>query len=96
MLLSYSGALAVSVGQLTANWDSATSPVQALQAEAPDQNQQLYVGIEGVWQLKAKVTQAESFATSADTRIRDRGGKNDELRGLTETLTRTVAEIVLT
>lgn len=50
-LLADCEGLAVNAGQATTDQGTATSRVQALQAEVLDQNQQLGVVIKAVWRL---------------------------------------------
>lgn len=57
-LLSRRDALAVIVGPATADRDTAIAHVQALKAEAIDQDQPLCVVIKAVQRLKARVTDA--------------------------------------
>lgn len=82
----------MSVGRATTNRGTATARVQDLQSEALEQDQQLGGVIEGLWRLKAKVANAKSRATFAETRTQEMVTKNVELCGLTEHLIYTVAE----
>lgn len=84
--------LAVNVGRVTADRDTATARARALQAEALDWDQQLGGVIEAVRRLEAKVKDVESRATSVEACIQQLNTKNVELYGLTEDLNQTVSE----
>lgn len=79
-------ALALNVGQSTFDQDTATAREKALQAEEPNQDQQLGLFIEAERRKMANVTDAKSHATLVETHIREMGRKAVELHGWTEDL----------
>lgn len=91
-LFSRRDAFAVCIGQASTDRDTATSRVQASQAEALDRDQQLGVFMEALRRMNAEVTDAETRATSAETHFREMDLKTAQLRVLTEDGTRPVLE----